>query len=106
MLNETAVLFHFPMESIMRVTHHRCPKQCRKYIVDTNWDDLEEQAHIARTFNLWAQGYHVPVIGTSTPDLVARMNQSLKRMILQKSFRQEILLQRAQKYLRILKKKK
>ena len=42
MLNETAVLFHFPMESIMRVTHHRCPKQCRKYIVDTNWDDLEK----------------------------------------------------------------
>ena len=91
------MLFHFPMESIMRVTHHRCPKQCRKYIVNTTWNDLEEQAHIARTFNLWSQGYHIPVIGTSTPDLIARMKQSLNMTIKARSFRQEILLQRAQK---------
>ena len=83
-----AVLFHFPWEALMAVTHHSCPKQFvgiktsdRKYVCAGTWDDLEEESHISRRLNLWSQGHHVPPVETSTQDMLASISYtgSLKR---------------------------
>ena len=70
-----AVLFHFPWEALMAVTHHSDPNQFvgeiisdRKYVCQSTWSDLEEESHIARTMNLWSQGHHRPTVGSSTRD--------------------------------------
>ena len=42
------------------------------YVVSAAWEDLEQEGHIARTFNLWTQGLHTPPIMLSVPDIIAR----------------------------------
>ena len=54
------------------------------YVVNAAWEDLEQEGHIARTFNLWTQGLHTPPIMLSVPDIIARINYCLSfRMVLQ-----------------------
>lgn len=58
------VHFKFPRQqlpnqySAMKISHHKCPKQFMAYIVDTPWQDLEQEAHVGRTFNLWGTGHY------------------------------------------------
>ena len=81
-----AVLFHFPWETLMAVTHHSCPKQFvgtkhsdRKYVCAGTWDDLEEESHVARRLNLWSQGHHVPPVESSTQDMLASISLNAVR---------------------------
>ena len=82
----------FPWEALMDVTHHKSErtfKQCSVlketlHVVNAAWEDLEQEGHIARTFNLWTQGLHTPPIMLSVPDIIARVNYYLSfRMMLQ-----------------------
>ena len=62
----------------MAVTHHSDPNQFvgiqkysyRQYICNATWDDLEEESHISRTMNLWGQGHHRPIVGSSMRDVL------------------------------------
>ena len=80
------MLFHFPWETLMAVTHHSCPKQFvgtkhsdRKYVCAGTWDDLEEESHVARRLNLWSQGHHVPPVESSTQDMLASISLNAVR---------------------------
>ena len=83
----------------MAVTHHKCPKQFRKYpkkvrgtllsphgrIHGPNSVSAERDAHISRTFNLWSNGcrfstrYHTPPVVLSVPDMMTRFNTDATR---------------------------
>ena len=78
------VLFHFPWETLMEVTHHNCPSQFvgtnfsdRKYVCSGTWDDLEEESHVSRTMNLWSQGLHRPTVGSSLRDVIEMISTEL-----------------------------
>ena len=68
----------------MDVTHHKSErtfKQCSVlketlHVVNAAWEDLEQEGHIARTFNLWTQGLHTPPIMLSVPDIIARFDKN------------------------------
>ena len=72
------MLFHFPWEALMAVTHHSDPNQFvgihfhsdRQYVCNATWDDPEEESHISRTLNLWSQGHHRPTVGSSMRDVL------------------------------------
>ena len=36
----------------MDVTHHKCERHFKKYILKGTWDDYEADAHISRTFTV------------------------------------------------------
>ena len=85
----------FPWSALMDVTHHKSEAMFKKYsherwlhVVNAAWEDLEEESHIARTFNLrapkivlqqrehvftvraWSQGFHTPPVMLSIPDII------------------------------------
>ena len=113
------VLFQIPWESLMAVTHHKCPKQFRKYptqtgahsrdqmegSTDLTLASAERDAHIGRTFNLWASGcrstprYHTPPVVLSIPDLMARFNTESTRAWGQLSWSQTELMRVARRTL-------
>ena len=46
----------------MEVTHHKCQKQFRKYVVEAEWDDCEQEAHIGRTFGQNSMQFFVGIL--------------------------------------------
>ena len=74
----------------MDVTHHKSERMFKKcsggirfslHIVSAAWEDLEQEGHISRTFNLWSQGHHTPPIMLSVPDIIARVNRRCQKIL-------------------------
>ena len=83
----------------MDVTHHKSEAMFKKYsherwlhVINAAWEDLEEESHIARTFNLraqfffpevsckigaraWSQGFHTPPVMLSIPDIITQFTE-------------------------------
>ena len=55
------------------VTHHEDPKQFMAYLKPDAWTDPEEDAHVTRTFNLWANDHYKPPLAHTTQSLLGRL---------------------------------
>merc|ERR1711964_62811 len=70
--------FHFPDEQLMKISHHKDRKQFQTYVLNGRWEDLEQEAHVGRTFNLWGAGCYAPPVMMCMPDVLSRFARQIK----------------------------
>ena len=51
------------------------------HVCDRTWEDLEEEAHVGRTFNRWSQGLVVPPVSASLPCLFAQHSEEVEKQL-------------------------
>lgn len=71
--------FKFKREALRDVSHHQTNDQFEEY-VDNGYIDIEEEAHISRTMQKWAQGLFTPPIHTTTSMMLAELQQSINTL--------------------------